>query len=87
MNSGCANPIIFIDELDKISNTEYGKEIVSILTHLIDSTQNDDFEDKYFAGISFDLSKALIVFSYNDIGLIDPILRDRITNTCKGLYN
>ena len=80
MNSGCMNPIIFIDELDKISNTEYGKEIVSILTHLTDSTQNDDFEDKYFAGISFDLSKALIVFSYNDIGLIDPILRDRITN-------
>ena len=80
MNSGCMNPIIFIDELDKISNTEYGKEIVSILTHLTDSTQNDNFEDKYFAGVPFDLSKALIVFSYNDIGLIDPILRDRITN-------
>jgi ATP-dependent Lon protease len=80
MNCGCMNPIIFIDELDKISNTEYGKEIVSILTHLTDSTQNDNFEDKYFAGIPFDLSKALIVFSYNDISLIDPILRDRITN-------
>ena len=80
MNSGCMNPIIFIDELDKISNTEYGKEIVSILTHLTDSTQNDDFEDKYFSGISLNLSKALIVFSYNDINLIDPILRDRITN-------
>ena len=79
MTSKCMNPIIFIDEVDKISNTEYGKEIVSILTHLTDSTQNDNFEDKYFSGIPLDLSKALIVFSYNDINLLDPILRDRIT--------
>jgi len=73
------NPIIFIDEIDKVSHTEHGKEIISILTHLTDSTQNDEFEDKYFSGIKFDLSKALIVFSFNDINLIDPILRDRIT--------
>ena len=32
----CMNPIIFIDELDKISNTEQGKEIIGILTHLVD---------------------------------------------------
>merc|ERR1711871_204817 len=61
------------------SRTEHGKEIISILTHLTDLTQNDEFEDKYFSGIKFDLSKALIVFSFNDINLIDPILRDRIT--------
>jgi ATP-dependent Lon protease len=79
MTSKCMNPIIFIDEVDKISNTDYGKEIVSILTHLTDSTQNDSFEDKYFSGVPLDLSKALIVFSYNDITLLDPILRDRIT--------
>ena len=79
MTSKCMNPIIFIDEVDKISNTEYGKEIVSILTHLTDSTQNDNFEDKYFSGIPLDLSKALIVFSFNDLSLLDPILRDRIT--------
>ena len=45
------NPIIFIDELDKVSKTEHGKEIIGILTHLIDTTQNDKFEDKYFSGI------------------------------------
>ena len=61
------NPIIFIDEVDKISNTDHGREIVSILTHLTDLTQNDEFEDKYFAGIKFDLSKALIVFSFNEV--------------------
>lgn len=75
----CMNPIIFIDEIDKVSHTEHGREIISILTHLTDPTQNHEFEDKYFSGIKFDLSKALIVFSFNDISLIDPILRDRIT--------
>jgi ATP-dependent Lon protease len=79
MVSGCMNPIIFIDEIDKVSHTEHGREIISILTHLTDSTQNDEFEDKFFAGIKLDLSKALIVFSFNDPDLIDPILRDRIT--------
>jgi ATP-dependent Lon protease len=73
------NPIIFIDEIDKVSHTEHGREIISILTHLTDATQNDEFEDKYFAGIKLDLSKALIVLSFNDTNLIDPILRDRIT--------
>ena len=79
ITSQCMNPIIFIDEVDKISGTEHGREIVSILTHLTDLTQNDEFEDKYFSGIKLDLSKALIVFSFNDVNLLDPILRDRIT--------
>ena len=74
----CMNPIIFIDELDKISKTEHGKEIIGILTHLIDPTQNDSFQDKYFSGIDLDLSKALFIFSYNDVDNIDRILLDRI---------
>ena len=79
MTSKCMNPIIFIDEIDKVSQTEYGREIISVLTHLTDPTQNNEFEDKYFAGIPLDLSKALIVFSFNDPSLLDPILKDRIT--------
>ena len=78
METKCMNPIIFIDELDKVSRTEHGKEIIGILTHLIDPTQNDTFQDKYFTGIDLDLSKALFVFSYNDVDAIDRILLDRI---------
>lgn len=74
----CMNPIIFIDELDKVSKTEHGKEIIGILTHLVDSTQNTNFQDKYFSNIDLDLSKALFIFSYNDAELIDKILLDRI---------
>lgn len=74
----CMNPIIYIDEIDKVSRTEQGREIIGILTHLTDSTQNDQFEDRYFSGIHLNLSKALIVMSFNDTSLIDPILRDRM---------
>jgi len=72
------NAVIFIDGLDKISKTEHGKELVGILTHLIDSTQNDSFQDKYYSGIDLNLSKALFIFSYNDVDSIDRILLDRI---------
>ena len=78
MDKKCMNPIIFIDEIDKISRTEHGKEIIGILTHLLDPTQNDCFQDKYFTGIDLDLSKALFILSYNDVSLIDRVLLDRI---------
>ena len=78
METKCMNPIIFIDELDKISKSEHGKELIGILTHLVDGTQNEGFQDKYFSGIDLDLSKALFIFSYNDAQLIDRILLDRI---------
>lgn len=78
MESKCMNPIIFIDELDKVSTTEHGKEIIGILTHLVDTTQNNTFQDKYFNGIDIDLSKVLFVFSYNDPDKLDRILLDRI---------
>jgi endopeptidase La len=78
METKCMNPIIYVDELDKVSQTEHGREIVGILTHLTDPVQNKEFSDKYFQGIEFDLSKALFVFSYNDRSKVDRILRDRI---------
>ena len=78
MESKCMNPIIYIDELDKVSKTEHGREIIGIFTHLVDSTQNSTFQDKYFSGIDIDLSKVLFIFSYNDPEQVDRILLDRI---------
>jgi hypothetical protein len=78
MESQCMNPIIYIDELDKVSRTESGREIIGILTHLTDPAQNEEFQDRYFAGVKLDLSRVLFVFSYNDPSLIDPILLDRV---------
>ena len=78
MKANCMNPIIYFDELDKISDSYRGLEIINTLIHLTDSTQNDSFFDKYFYDIPLDLSKALIIFTYNNDELINPILKDRM---------
>ena len=78
MQSKCMNPIIYFDELDKISETNKGLEIVSILTHLTDPSQNSHFQDKYFSGIDIDLSNVIFVFSFNHSEKINKILLDRI---------
>ena len=72
------NPIIYFDELDKVSETPKGEEIIGILTHLTDSTQNSKFHDKYFSELEFDLSRCMFIFSYNDETKINPILKDRM---------
>ena len=74
----CMNPVIYFDELDKVSDTPRGEEIIGILTHLTDTTQNNKYHDKYFAEIDFDLSRCLFIFSYNDESKVNPILRDRM---------
>jgi ATP-dependent Lon protease len=75
----CMNPILFFDELDKISDSPKGAEIAGILTHITDTTQNMNFHDKYLFGFNIDLSKCILFFSLNDLSLINPILRDRLT--------
>ena len=75
----CMNPIILFDELDKVSETEHGKEIIGALIHLTDNTTNHKYNyDKYFSGIEFDLSKIMFVFTYNDASKINKILSDRL---------
>ena len=78
MESKSMNPVIYFDELDKVSDTPKGEEIIGILTHLTDTSQNSSFHDKYFSDIDFDLSKCLFIFSYNDESKINPILKDRM---------
>jgi ATP-dependent Lon protease len=72
------NSCFLFDELDKVSDTEKGQEIIGILTHLTDTTQNSEFHDKYFADVDFDMSRALFIFSYNDESRVNPILKDRM---------
>lgn len=75
----CMNPVILFDEVDKVSESHYGKEIIGTLIHLTDATTNSKYNyDRYFSGIEFDLSKALFVFTYNDPSKVDKILADRL---------
>jgi ATP-dependent Lon protease len=87
IDSKCMNPVIYFDELDKISDTPRGEEIAGILTHLTDTSQNSQFHDKYFAEIDFDLSKCLFIFSYNDESKVNPILKDRMYRIQTKGYN
>ena len=87
IDSKCMNPVIYFDELDKISDTPRGEEIAGILTHLTDTSQNSQFHDKYFAEINFDLSKCLFIFSYNDESKVNPILKDRMYRIKTKGYN
>ena len=79
ITSKCMDPIIYFDELDKISKTPKGDEISNILIHLTDPVQNSHFRDKYFHGIDIDLSRATMIFSFNDPYNVNPVLLDRIT--------
>ena len=51
------------NELDKVSSTPRGEEIINLLIHLTDFSQNDHFMDKYYSDIPLDLSKTLFIFS------------------------
>lgn len=75
---GCMNPVFYFDELDKVSKTNKGEEIINMLIHMTDPSQNNLFQDKYFSGINFDISKAIFVFSFNNMELINKILLDRM---------
>ena len=78
IDSKCMNPIIYFDELDKVSETHKGEEIIHLLTHLTDPSQNTLFQDNYFPGIHINLSKTLFIFSFNDETKVDRILKDRM---------
>ena len=79
MQARCMNPVLYFDELDKISGTPHGEEITSMLIHLTDRSQNTQYHDRYFAGIDFDLSQCLFVFSFNDETKVHPVLKDRMS--------
>ena len=87
MHAGAMNPVMYFDELDKVSSTPQGDEIISMMIHMTDRSQNTQFHDRYFTGVDFDLSQSLFVFSFNDIEKVHPILRDRMTIIHCGGYS
>lgn len=78
IESNIMNPILYFDELDKVSNSEYGQDIYSVLSNLTDPTINSNFKDRYFSNLSIDLSKVFYVFTFNDISKINKVLLDRL---------
>ena len=70
------NPVILIDEVDKIVK-DYKGDPSSTLLDILDSNLNKNFTDNYIEE-SFDLSKILFILTANDVNSINPVLRDRL---------
>ena len=87
MKIDCMNPVLYFDELDKVSESWRGDEIINTLIHLTDPSQNTEFVDKYYNNIKFDLSKCIIIFTYNNSSRINPILKDRMIEIQAKDYN
>jgi DNA polymerase III delta prime subunit len=76
--SGVIDPIIVFDEVDKISDTNSGHEIVNVLMSMVDPAQHHAFTDTYLAGVPVDLSGVMVVMTCNDSSLVNRILLDRV---------
>lgn len=70
--------VYLFDEVDKVSDTDRGREIINTLIHLTDETTNAKFQDAYLGDVDLDMSRNVYFFTCNDPSQVSPILLDRM---------
>jgi len=75
---GISDCLVLLDEVDKLTTSDRGVAVQHSLLHVLDPTQNKEFQDEFLCEFPHDISRMIFVLSMNSKESLDPALKDRV---------